>query len=112
MKGSSYEDGIPCQFELRWEGQCMEASENGWCDTHIQMRCTRCGKKAVRECNFSDMTLKSFSCNMPLCDECEHEPYVPGKILFPSHTTHLSKREFDQLKKHALNINDDFMETG
>jgi hypothetical protein len=110
MQELHQENGIPCQFEKALENQCMEKSDNGWCEEHKNLVCINCGKKAVRECRFTDqghhISGGFFRCRAALCNDCQHEPYVPGKILFPNHTSHLTKKQARAMLDQALSLED------
>jgi hypothetical protein len=105
---------IPCQFEMKWKGQCMEPSESGWCDTHRQMTCVRCGKQAIRECDFNisghDLPggTSFFSCYAKLCENCEHQPYVAGRTIIPACDVHLTFAELEEQKRLALRLNSEW----
>lgn len=122
----TYRENIPCQFEMRLIGQCQKKSSSGWCHMHIGVKCARCGKQAVKECEFTDEDLSDkvtphYVCEESLCTDCEHQPYVPGKILFPDRHIHLTKQEIATLKQsvarndgtwHDSNLLDEDFDTG
>ena len=126
MPDTSYSGKHICQFIMKWEGRCGQPAINGRCEKHRGIRCTNCGKPtANRECPFVDQgkVVKDFSaCRKPLCANCTHTPYVPGKVIIPDRNTHVTRDEARLLLKQDPpvegvwqdkdDINDDDWKTG
>lgn len=59
----------PCQFDARGWAPCKKPSDNGWCSKHEGLKCTSCGKQAVRSC---DAQMGGLACGASLCADCTH----------------------------------------
>ncbi len=101
MPDTSYSGKHICQYIMKWEGRCGQRATNGRCEKHRGIRCVNCGKPtANRECSFVDQGKDNtgfFACREPLCSNCDHTPYIPGKVVLPDHDTHVTKDEARRL---------------
>lgn len=52
-----------CGYDKPWAGPCSNPKP---CAEHADLKCARCGKKAVRGCD----TALQFVCGTPLCKTC------------------------------------------
>ena len=58
-----------CKFAPVWQNLCGKpVFADGLCATHYEQKCCRCGKQAVRECDYAS----SLVCGAPLCADCNH----------------------------------------
>jgi len=119
MHETSYQNREECQFQTKYGGRCGKSGENGWCIVHKDLRCIVCGKKATKECDFTDVSLDHppgesdhHECRDPLCDNHEHEPYVPGVIMFPRHHVHMSTEEAEALRSNPYFPAEEWHENG
>ncbi|MBA3732982.1 hypothetical protein H0W91_01250 [Patescibacteria group bacterium] len=88
----------PCQFQKAWVGMCRRPSTNGWCTEHEALKCRVCGKQAVKTCDFTGTN--PLVCGVPLCHTCQHEPYIKGKVDFPS--KHMNAADFSQASGESV----------
>lgn len=60
-----------CKFTIPWAGQCKKECPDGqdYCKEHVKMKCFKCDKQAVTEC---DASVYGLMCGWPICGEHTH----------------------------------------
>jgi hypothetical protein len=118
MQETFYINKNICRYRTRFGEPCGRTGNNGWCSEHEGTRCVLCGKKAMRGCDFTDINLDHpphesdcYICTASLCDSCEHEPYVPGVIMFPRHQIHVTGEEATNLRSNPVFPPDEWHDT-
>lgn len=60
---------VVCNYDLAWVGKCGKETTDGYCEEHKVIKCCKCGKQAVKQCEHASQLV----CGAPLCGDCKHD---------------------------------------